>query len=96
MSEQTETQKEEEATVPQEGNVSTPQAEAPALTVADLRNLRTIIDISSQRGSFKGPELGTVGAVFDKLDAFLKGVDAKEAAQQAEAPAQTEAPAEGE
>ena len=61
MSEQTETQKEEEATVPQEGNVSTPQAEAPALTVADLRNLRTIIDISSQRGSFKGPELGTVG-----------------------------------
>ena len=40
-------------------------------------------------------ELGTIGAVFDKLDAFLKGVDAKEAAQQeAEAPAQTEAPAE--
>jgi len=95
MSEHTETQK-EEATVPQEGTVSTPQGEAPALTVADLRNLRTIIDISSQRGSFKGPELGTVGAVFDKLDAFLKGVDAKETAQQAEAPAQTEAPAEGE
>ena len=94
MSEETKT---EEATVPQDGTVTTPQAEAPALTVADLRNLRTIIDISSQRGSFKGPELGTVGAVFDKLDAFLKGVDAKEAAQtQAEAPAQTEAPAEGE
>ena len=92
MSEETKT---EEATAPQDGTVTTPQAEAPALTVADLRNLRTIIDISSQRGSFKGPELGTVGAVFDKLDAFLKGVDAKEAAQQeAEAPAQTEAPAE--
>ena len=94
MSEETKT---EEATVPQDGTVTTPQAEAPALTVADLRNLRTIIDISSQRGSFKGPELGTIGSVFDKLDAFLKGVDAKEAAQQpAEAPAQTDAPAEGE
>ena len=91
-------QKEPEATMPpQDGTVVTPQAEAPALTVADLRNLRTIIDISSQRGSFKGPELGTVGAVFDKLDAFLKGVDAKEAEQQpAEAPAETDAPAEGE
>jgi len=90
MSEETKT---EEATAPQDGTVTTPQAEAPALTVADLRNLRTIIDISSQRGSFKGPELGTVGAVFDKLDAFLKSVDANEEAQkQAEAPA--EAPAE--
>tara|TARA_B100000424_G_C22766836_1_gene413161 strand:- start:304 stop:585 length:282 start_codon:yes stop_codon:yes gene_type:complete len=89
MSEETQT----EATVPQqEGTVTTPQAEAPALTVADLRNLRTIIDISSQRGAFKGPELGTIGSVFDKLDAFLKSVDAKEEAQkQAEAPAEATA-----
>ena len=62
---------------PQDGTVATPQAEAPALTVADLRNVRTIIDISSQRGSFKGGELKTIGEVYDKLDAFLKGVDAK-------------------
>lgn len=88
MSEETQT----EATVPQDGTVTTPQAEAPALTVADLRNLRTIIDISSQRGAFKGAELGTIGSVFDKLDAFLKSVDAKEEAQkQAEAPAEATA-----
>ena len=62
---------------PQDGTVATPQAEAPALTVADVRNGRTIIDISSQRGSFKGGELKTIGEVYDKLDAFLKGVDAK-------------------
>ena len=62
---------------PQDGTVATPQAEAPALTVADLRNVRTIIDISSQRGSFKGGELKTIGEVYDKLDAFLKGVDAR-------------------
>ena len=36
----------------QDGTVSTPQAEAPALTVSDLRNIRMIIDISSQRGAF--------------------------------------------
>ena len=39
---------------PTDGTVSTPQAEAPALTVADLRNVRTIIDISSSRGAFRG------------------------------------------
>jgi len=61
----------------EEGTVTTPQAEAPALTVADLRNIRTIIDISSQRGAFRGGELKTVGEVFDKLDTFLKAVDAK-------------------
>ena len=60
-----------------DGTVSTPQAEAPALTVADLRNVRTIIDISSSRGAFRGAELKTVGEVFDKLDTFLKAVDAK-------------------
>jgi len=67
----------EETKTPEEGTVTTPQAEAPALTVADLRNIRTIIDISSQRGAFRGNELATVGTVFDKLDTFLKAVDAK-------------------
>ena len=62
---------------PTDGTVSTPQAEAPALTVADLRNVRTIIDIASSRGAFRGAELKTVGEVFDKLDTFLKAVDAK-------------------
>ena len=69
--------KKEDTTPMQDGTVSTPQAEAPALTVADLRNVRTIIDISSSRGAFRGAELKTVGEVFDKLDTFLKAVDAK-------------------
>ena len=46
-----------ETTAPQEGTVSTPQAEPPALTVSDLRNIRTILDIATQRGAFRGPEL---------------------------------------
>ena len=87
MAEETKT----EVTQPEEGTVTTPQSEAPNLTVADLRNIRAIIDISSQRGAFRGAELKTVGEVFDKLDAFLKAVDAK---AQAEAPKEGDAPAE--
>ena len=37
-----------ETTAPQEGTVSTPQAEPPALTVSDLRNIITILDIDTQ------------------------------------------------
>ena len=62
-----------------------PNAEAnTSLTVADLRNLRTIIDVASTRGAFKGAELKSVGEAFDKLDQFVKAIDAK---------AQTENPA---
>lgn len=69
-------------------------AEAPAtqdvnLTVADLRNLRTIIDIASSRGAFRGAELKPVGEAYDKLDQFVKAVDAK-------AQAENPVPAEGE
>ena len=38
---------EETTNIPQDGTVTTPQAQAPALTVADLRNVRAIIDLSS-------------------------------------------------
>ena len=87
MAEETKT----EGAQPEEGTVTTPQSEAPNLTVADLRNIRAIIDISSQRGAFRGAELKTVGEVFDKLDGFLKAVDAK---AQAEAPKEGDAPAQ--
>ena len=83
----------EETKTPQEGTVETPQAQPPALTVADLRNVRTIIDISSSRGAFRGAELKTIGEVFDKLDTFLKAVDAK-AEEQKKAEGGEEAPAE--
>jgi len=64
----------------------TPTPEAPAtvdvsLTVADLRNLRTIIDIASTRGAFRGAELKSVGEAFEKLDNFVKAVDAKAQAE---------------
>lgn len=74
-----------------------PNAEAnTSLTVADLRNLRTIIDVASTRGAFKGAELKSVGEAFDKLDQFVKAIDAKAQTENpAPADSQTkEAPAE--
>ena len=77
-------------------DTKTTTTEAPAettatqdvnLTVADLRNLRTILDIASSRGAFRGPELKPVGEAYDKLDQFVKAVDAK---AQAENPATAE------
>jgi hypothetical protein len=53
------------------------QADAPAaaeLTVQDLQALKNIIDVSTQRGAFKGNELMSVGQVYNKLEAFLGAV----------------------
>lgn len=44
------------------------------LSLQDLNGLLTIVDLASSRGAFRGAELTQVGAVYDKLFAFLKAV----------------------
>jgi hypothetical protein len=44
------------------------------LQIADLKNLATIIDVASTRGAFRANEMATVGAMFNKLQAFLSKV----------------------
>jgi len=44
------------------------------ITVADLDALRIIVNLAATRGAFQGPELSQVGAIFDKLTAFLNSV----------------------
>ena len=58
-------------------------AEKPAaeLTVQDLQALKQIIDVSTQRGAFKGNELMSVGQVYNKLEVFLNSVQAQAAPQ---------------
>lgn len=59
----------------QEAAPATPAQEAtqaPDLTINDLNTLRAIVDIASQRGAFKAPELEVVGKTFNKLNAFLE------------------------
>ena len=57
-------------------------APAPELTIVDLQNLRSIVDVASRRGAFGAAEMAAVGGVFNKLDAFLA------VAAPAEAPAE--------
>jgi hypothetical protein len=49
-------------------------AASPELTIADLTNLRSVIDVASQRGAFRAAEMSAVGAVFNKLNSFLEAV----------------------
>lgn len=65
-----------EAQVNTENTQSAAGAEAttPDLTIQDLTALRTILDVASQRGTFKGNELASVGQVYNRLDTFLNAV----------------------
>jgi hypothetical protein len=49
-------------------------AATPELSIADLTNLRSVIDVAAQRGAFRAAEMEAVGAVFNKLNKFLEAV----------------------
>ena len=60
------------------------------LNIQDLALARAVIELSTERGTFKANELANVGALYNKLDGFLKQIEeqakqAKEAADQAAA-----------
>jgi hypothetical protein len=44
----------------------------PNLTIQDLVQFAQIIQVSSQRGAFRAEELESVGALFNRLVAFLE------------------------
>ena len=54
------------------------------LTLADLASIHSIIEAATTRGTFRANELTPVGAIYDKLTAFLIASQAQ-LAQQAEA-----------
>lgn len=68
-------------------SVGGPAPTQPELSVADLQNLRTILDVASRRGAFSASEMSAVGNVFDRLNKFLEAVAP---AQAPAAPAQPE------
>jgi len=49
----------------------TTEETAPGLSLQDLSSVLKIIDICSERGSFKGSELEAVGALRGRLQAFV-------------------------
>jgi len=55
-------------------NAQAPQPDPSALSIGDLKNLSTTLDIASTRGAFKAAEMATVGFLYNKLQAFLAKV----------------------
>jgi hypothetical protein len=69
----TEEVKKDEAQQP----AAAPEAAAPDLNINDLAAIKSIIDVASQRGAFKAPEMEAVGKIYNKLSAFLDSVATK-------------------
>ena len=69
-----------------------PQPDPTALSIGDLKNLSTILDVASTRGAFKANEMAGVGFLYNKLQAFLAKVAPE---QKPEGTAGASAPAEG-
>ena len=74
----------------------TTATELPAFSLQDLENAVKVIDAACTRGAFRGEEMSSVGAVRDKLVAFLvastpKAPEGEEAEEAEEAPAPAKA-----
>ena len=52
--------------------------EQAGITLNDIANVVRIIDVASQRGAFRGPELSQVGTVHDRLMKFLEANQPKQ------------------
>ena len=61
-----------------------PQPDPNALSIGDLRNLSSILDVASTRGAFKAGEMAGVGFLYNKLQAFLAKVAPPEPAKEGE------------
>lgn len=55
---------------------------APSISIQDLQNLLIVVDLATQRGAFRGPELSQVGALFDKINQFVQSAMPADAAGQ--------------
>ena len=55
--------------------------ENASLTLADMASLKNLIEAATERGAFKAAEMSGVGAIYDKLNAFLVATQAQLAAQ---------------
>jgi hypothetical protein len=62
-----------------------PQQDPTALSIGDLKNLATILDVASTRGAFKAAEMAGVGFLYNKLSAFLAKVAPEQKPEDAKA-----------
>ena len=64
------------------------------LTAQDIGNALQIIDECARRGAFQGPELSSVGAVREKLAAYVAANNPQNPEENTEAPEQPVIPNE--
>jgi len=57
------------------------EEQAPDLSIQDLASMKSIIDIASQRGTFKANEMAQVGQTYNKLEAFLNEIQRQQEEQ---------------
>ena len=86
----------EDNTVSNEAEVQEqPGTPVESISLRDLDQIAQIIDLATTRGAFRGQELSTIGALYDKLATFLNSVKEQQEAAKAAAEAE-EAPVEEE
>lgn len=57
------------------------QAQPVQLNVNDLQAVLNVIEIATQRGTFKGAELSSVGQIFDRINTFVTQYTAQQEAE---------------
>jgi len=60
------------------GAQQTTQQPSADLNVSDLSAIKSIIDVATQRGAFRAPELESVGKIYNKLNNFLDSITKKD------------------
>jgi hypothetical protein len=53
-------------------NTAPQQTPDSVINLNDLQNVLVVIDLASNRGAFRGPELQPVGQLYDKINRFLQ------------------------
>ena len=74
-----------QVTEPEATTAPVEQQAAPELTIQDLTNLRSIVEVATQRGAFRAAELTQVGTSFDRLNTFLTAIADANAEKEEEA-----------
>jgi hypothetical protein len=52
-------------------SVENVELQSPQLSISDLQLVLNLIELTSQRGVFKGAELSAVGALYDRINTFV-------------------------
>ena len=66
-----------------ENTTENPITVTTQITIADLNLLKNIVDLASTRGAFRASEMQEIGAVFNRLNAFLEDVVSQAQAESA-------------